>query len=106
MFGNLGDLAKLMSCARDIQNSMRDLKEQLPTLEFSASVPVASGAVRVTVGGDFSVKSVELPSGVDAAQLDGAVREAANIALGEARDTIRERMKSITGDLGIELPMP
>ena len=30
MFGNLGDLAKLMSCARDIQNSMRDLKEQLP----------------------------------------------------------------------------
>ena len=105
MLGNFGELAKLMACARDIQDSMRKLKEELPTLEFSATVPGDFGAVEVTVRGDFSVKSVVLPAGVDASRLAEPVREAADAALAEARDTIRERIKSLTGGLGIDLPM-
>ena len=105
MLGNLGELAKLMSCARDIQNSMQKLKEELPTLEFSATVPGDFGTVQVTVRGDFTVKSVVLPAGVDAARVAEAVREATDTALTEARDTIRERVKGLTGGLGIDLPM-
>ena len=105
MLGSLGDLAKLMSCARDIQNSMQKLKEELPTLEFTATVPGEFGSVQVTVRGDFTVKSVELPAGVDAARLAEPIREATDTALAEARDTIRERVKTITGGLGIDLPM-
>lgn len=105
MLGNLGDLARLMSSARDIQNSMRKLKEELPTLEFSATVPGDFGSVQVTVRGDFTVKSFVLPEGVDAARLAEPLREATDTALAEARDTIRERINAITGGLGIDLPM-
>ena len=37
MLGNLGEMAKLMSKAKDIQNGMKKFKEELPTLEFSAT---------------------------------------------------------------------
>ena len=56
MFGNLAEMAKLMGKAKDIQANLKKFKEELPTMEFSASSP--GDQVRVTVSGDFRVKSI------------------------------------------------
>jgi DNA-binding protein YbaB len=106
MLGNLGELAKIMSRARDIQSAAKKMKEEMPTLEFSASVPFGNGVVKATVSGDFMVKSVEIPDCGASDELNAVVRQTINLALGEAKDTMRERVRSVTGDLGIELPMP
>lgn len=102
MLGNLGELAKLMSKAKDIQNTMKAMKEELPKMEFSAT---GITGVKVTVSGDFMIKAVEIPAGADAAALGDDIRMTANSAIAAARSTIQERMKAATGDLGIELPM-
>ena len=58
MFGNLGELAKMMSKAKDIQANLKKFKEEMPTMEFSASSPGCQ--VRVTVTGDFRIKEISL----------------------------------------------
>ena len=103
MLGNLGELAKLMSKAKDIQATMKAMKEDMPKMEFSATG--ANAGVKVTVSGDFMVKEVEIPAGADPAQLAEEIRMAANSAIAAAKSTIQERMKAATGDLGIDLPM-
>ena len=58
MFGNLGELAKMMSKAKDIQANLKKFKEEMPTMEFSTSSPGCQ--VRVTVTGDFRIKEISL----------------------------------------------
>ena len=67
MFGNLGELAKMMSKAKDIQANLKKFKEEMPTMEFSASSPGCQ--VRVTVTGDFRIKEISL---TDEALKEGA----------------------------------
>ena len=74
MFGNLAEMAKLMGKAKDIQANLKKFKEELPTMEFSASSP--GDQVRVTVSGDFRVKSITVTEAATAdrellAQLTG-----------------------------------
>ena len=104
MLGNLGELAKLMSKAKDIQAAMKAMKEDMPKMEFSATG--ANTGVKVTVSGDFMIKAVEIPAGAETSSLLAEeIRMAANSAVAAAKSTIQERMKSATGDLGIDLPM-
>ena len=102
MFGNLGEMAKLMSKAKDIQNGMKKFKEELPTLEFSATA--AGGRVKVTICGDFSVKSIEIAPEAKTADCDLAaeVKEALNSAVVAAKMTIQSKMSEISG--GLDLP--
>ena len=72
MFGNLAEMAKLMSKAKDIQANLKKFKEEMPTMEFSASS--AGNLVKVTVSGDFMVKGVEIApdANLNAAELQEA----------------------------------
>lgn len=101
MFGNLGEMAKLMGRAKEIQNEMKRFKEEMPNLEFSATG--LNGAVKVVVTGDFSVKEITIAPGVE--EVPGLAMEiqiAVNTALFSAKQNIQQRMKDITG--GIDLP--
>lgn len=102
MFGNLGEMAKLMSRAKDIQNGMKKFKEELPTLEFSATS--AGGQVKVTIAGDFIVKAIEISPEALASGRDLAadIKEAANSAVVAAKMTIQSKMSELSG--GIDLP--
>jgi len=104
MFGNLGELAKMMSKAKDIQANLKKFKEEMPTMEFSAS---SSGChVRVTVTGDFRVKEVVLTEEAlkDRAQLEEQIQLTVNSALAAAKASAQEKMNEITGGLGVDLP--
>ena len=37
MFGNLGEMAKMLGKAKEIQSEMKRFKEEMPNLEFSAT---------------------------------------------------------------------
>ncbi len=101
MLGNLGEMAKMMSRVKDIQNGIKKFKEELPKLEFSATA--AGGTVKVTVSGDFTVKSVEIaPEAAGNAALAGEITEAVNSALTAAKMTVQSKMSEISG--GIDLP--
>lgn len=100
MFGNLGEMAKMMSKVKDIQSGMKKFKEELPTLEFSATS--AGGLVKVTIAGDFTVKSVEISPDAAGCDLGAAVKEASNAAVIAAKMTIQSKMSEISG--GIDLP--
>ncbi|WP_294479653.1 YbaB/EbfC family nucleoid-associated protein [uncultured Victivallis sp.] len=104
MFGNLGELAKMMSKAKDIQANLKKFKEEMPTMEFSASSPGCQ--VRVTVTGDFRVKEVNISDEAlkDRAALEEQILVATNSALAAAKATAQEKMNEVTGGLGVNLP--
>ena len=98
----LGDMAKMMSRYKDIQKGIGDLKQQLPGMEFSATGP--RSLVTVTVGGDFTIRNIDIVPGgtADRFELQQDISEALNSALDLAKREIASRMKEMTG--GIELP--
>ncbi len=104
MFGNLAEMAKLMSKAKDIQSNLKKFKEELPTMEFSASSP--GSQVRVTVTGDFRIKKIELTDEAlqDRASLEEQILMATNSALIAAKAAAQEKMGEVTGGLGLDLP--
>ena len=102
MFGNLGEMAKMMSKVRDIQSGIKKLKGELSTLEFSATS--AGGLVKATVSGDFTVRSIEIaPAALTSdCNVAAAVTEAVNSAVAAAKMTIQTKMAEISG--GVDLP--
>ncbi len=99
-----GDLMKLMSHAKELQESAAKLKEELPKMEFSSST--ANGGVSVTVGGDFTVRSINIAPEMleDKVFLERELIEALNSAFASARTAMQEQMKAIGGSLGIDMP--
>ena len=99
-----GDIIKLMSHAKELQESAAKLKDELPGMEFQATA--ANGGVRVTVGGDFTVRDIRIAPEMlgDREFLERALREAFNSACASAKAAMQEKMKELTGALGIELP--
>ena len=103
MFGNLGEMAKMLGKAKEIQSEMKRFKEEMPNLEFSATG--MNGAVKVVVSGDFAVKQIEIAPGAgNAPELAIEIQRAVNTALFSAKQNIQQRMNEITGGLGLDLP--
>ena len=103
MFGNLGEMAKMLGKAKEIQSEMKRFKEEMPNLEFSATG--MNGAIKVVVSGDFSVKQIEIAPGAgNAPELAMEIQRAVNTALFSAKQNVQQRMQEITGGIGIDLP--
>lgn len=103
MFGNLGEMAKMLGKAKEIQSEMKRFKEEMPNLEFSATG--MNGAVKVVVSGDFAVKQIEIAPGAgNAPELAMEIQRAVNTALFSAKQNVQQRMQEITGGIGIDLP--
>ena len=103
MFGNLAEMAKMMSKAKEIQANLKTFKEELPTMEFSATSP--GSQVKITVSGDFRVKKVELSEEAlkDRELLEDQILVATNSAVAAAKAAAQEKMNEITGGLGLNL---
>ncbi len=103
MFGNLAEMAKLMGKAKDIQANLKKFKEELPTMEFSASS--ANDQVRVTVSGDFRIKSVRISEDATRSpELEEQITVATNSAIAAAKAAAQAKMAEVTGGLGLDLP--
>ena len=101
MFGNLGEMAKLMQKAKDIQNNMKQMKQDMAESEFEASSP--GGQVRAVVSGDFQLKKLTIaPEAMgDRELLEDQVLCAVRSALDNALNAAQTKMAEITGGLNI-----
>ena len=98
MFGNLGKIAGLMKQAKEIQKQM---KEELPKKEFTASA--GGDKVIVVVSGDFRVKRITInrTAGNDPATLDHLTTDAVNAAMAMANNYTASKMSELTGEVDI-----
>lgn len=98
-----GGIGNLMKQARQMQDKMAQLQEEMAgrTVEASAG----GGMVRVVANGAGEVMSVKIdPQAVDpddVEMLEDLVRAACNEASREGRDMMSEQMKKLTGGLPI-----
>ena len=100
MFGNLGEMAKLMQKAKDIQKNMAELKEEMARTEFSASS--VDQEVVVVVSGDFQIKSVKIaPSIANNENLGNIIMSTTNSALIAAKSAMQSKMQELSGGMNI-----
>ena len=98
-----GGIGNLMKQARQMQDKMAQLQEEMAgrTVEASAG----GGMVRVVANGAGEVVSVKIdPQAVDpddVEMLEDLVRAACNEASRKGRDMMSEQMKKLTGGLPI-----
>ncbi len=114
------NLAAMMQKAKDVQNNLAQLKEELAALRFIAVS--GNGAVEIEVNGRGDVTNVTLSPNIignkgvvglesadDVAMLEDLILIAVNDARGLAANAKAEKMKDITGDLplppGLDLPL-
>ncbi len=94
-FGQFGDMVKQ---ARDLQNNLKKVKDELSKMRYEAEV----NGVIVLVSGEMDIMEVRVNPGVDLNKAVSSFKEAANRALKKSKDDAAERLKAATG--GIKLP--
>ena len=102
MLGNLADMAKLFSRAKDIQKGMKEFRDELPRMEFSAAS--SDGSVTAVLSGGMTVKRLEFAPGADPVAAKAAVIEAINSAGMLVKAALRDKVKELTGGIDIDLP--
>lgn len=102
MFGNLGEMAKMMQKAKDIQKNMKAMKEEMASAEFTGAAP--GNVVSATASGDFRIKSITITGDAPADRelLADLIHVAVNNALDASRGAMQQKMTEITG--GLNLP--
>ena len=90
-----------MQKAKDIQNNMKKMKQEMAESEYEASAP--GGQVRAVVSGDFQLKKLSIaPEAMnDRELLEDQVLCAVRSALDNARNAAQARMAEVTGGLNI-----
>ena len=102
MLGNLGEMAKMLSRFKDIQKGMKEFREELPRLEFTASS--ANGEVTAVLTGEMLVKRLEFAPGTDPQSAKTAIIEAVNAAGMLVKVAVRDKMKELSGGIDLDLP--
>jgi len=104
--GGLGDIAKLMSLAKDLQGNIKNMQEEMKDLEFTGSS--GNGAIKAVVSGKMDVKKIFIRQEAldlnDREMLEDLVTTAVNAALNEAKEALKAKIGSMTGGLGVNLP--
>jgi DNA-binding YbaB/EbfC family protein len=108
------NLAAMMQKAKEVQDSLAEMRAEIADLRFSADA--GSGAVTVEVNGKGEITDITLSPEVmkmrgenDLAMLEDLIQVAANQAKLEADQVKAEKIKALTGDLplppGLDMPL-
>ncbi len=104
MFGNFGNIGKMMQLASEMKTRLPELQEKLERSEFTGQA--GGGAVSATVSGKLQIISVKIDPQVvadgDVEMLEDLIKAAVSAAQGQAAQAAKEGMEEITGgmDLG------
>ncbi len=102
MLGGLGNLGGLLKQAREMQENMRRIQDELTQRRYEAQA--GGGQVRVTVNGRGEVVTLKIePSAAqDIEVLEDLVIAATNAATAQSQAAVKEEMARLTG--GLQLP--
>lgn len=99
MKGNLGNLMKQ---AQQMQENMKQMQEQLATVEVEGQS--GAGMVKVVMTCRHDVKSINIDDsliGEDKEMLEDLVAAAVNDAVRRVESTTQEKMAEMTGGMGL-----
>lgn len=108
--GQLGDMAKMMKTAKEMQQRMADLQEEMGTIEVEGSA--GGGLVRARVTAKGELKGIEIDPSIlkpeDKEVVEDLVIAAIRDAQEKAAERMREEMSRITAELGLpaDLKLP
>ena len=106
MFGDIGNLGKMMKIAGELKRRMPEMQAKLAASEYTAEA--GGGVVRATVTGKLLIKDVRIDPAIladamlDTGMLEDLIKAAVAAAQEQASTAAAEAMKEITG--GMELP--
>lgn len=101
MFGQLGDMAKLLKSAKDMQANMQKMQAELAAQRYEAQA--GGGLVKVIVDGKFQLVDIKIDSqaAADLELLEEFIKSAMASALARAQEGVQAGMMSLTGGLNI-----
>lgn len=101
IFGNLGNMGEMMKMAREMQDKLKKVKEELKNENFE----VNQNGVLVIVNGDMEIKELKIEAKLgdpnNIGRLEKAVKDAVSRAMKDAKDGAAQKMKGLTGGLGL-----
>src|SRR4051812_3014143 len=103
-FKNLSNLPGMLAKAREMQDKMKALQEELAQKQVSADA--GGGMVTATVNGRLELVKVridksKLTDPADTEMLEDLITAAVNAAQVKAGEMMREEMSKLTGDMGL-----
>ncbi|MEM7526665.1 MAG: YbaB/EbfC family nucleoid-associated protein [Pseudomonadota bacterium] len=103
--GGLGDMAKLMAQAGELQQKLQEAQERVAEIEAEGSA--GAGMVRATATGKGTVTGLEVADALldgteEKAVLEDLIVAAVNDAIGKAREAAQAEMAKVTE--GLPLP--
>jgi len=102
-FKNLGNLPGLMAKAREMQEKMKSVQEEMARREVTADA--GAGIVEATVNGRLELKRVRIDKTridpADTEMLEDLIVAAVNAAQARAAEMMQSEMQRITGELGL-----
>ncbi|MGV6850494.1 MAG: YbaB/EbfC family nucleoid-associated protein [Marinibacterium sp.] len=101
--GNLGDMAKMMKAAQDMQSKMGELQEQMA--DMTTAGESGAGLVKATVSLKGQLKSLDIDPSILSAEDKEMVEDLIVAAIKDAQDkaaeTAQSEMAKLTESLGI-----
>ena len=96
-----GDMAGMMKRAREMQEGLKKVQEELKSETFVAS----SDGISCVVRGDMEIENIKIdPKSIDLKQvhkLEKIITEVVSGALKDAKDSAASKLKKVTGGLSI-----
>ncbi len=100
---NLGNLGDLMGKARQMQEKMKILQDEMGRKQVTAEA--GAGMVQATVNGRLELVKLRIDKTkidtADTEMLEDVITAAVNAAQGKAADMMRAEMQKATADLGL-----
>jgi DNA-binding YbaB/EbfC family protein len=102
-FKNLGNLPGLMAKAREMQEKLKSMQEELARREVTGDA--GAGIVEATVNGRLELKRVRIDKTridpADTEMLEDLIVAAVNAAQARAGTMMRAEMERLSGELGL-----
>ena len=102
-FKNLGNLGDLMNKARQMQDQMKQMQEELGKKQVTADA--GGGMVQATVNGRLELVKLHIDKSKvdvnDTELLEDLIVAAVHGAQGRAAEMMKTEMQKMTGDLGL-----
>ena len=102
MFGNLGNLAGLMKSAKEMQQKMAGLQEEMLRRRYEGDA--GGGLVHTTVDGRGNLVNIKIdPQAIeDVELLEDLIQAAVGAAVAKSQEAFKNEMAAVTG--GINIP--
>ena len=102
-FKNLGNLGELMTKAREMQDKMKSVQEELGRKQITADA--GGGMVQATVNGRLELTKLRIDRAKvdvnDTEMLEDVIVAAVAAAQTRAAEMVRQEMQKVAGDMGV-----